>query len=273
MDALQFLSSRTIDINAIFAINEQATAQSNINGVLTALGNVLEKLVRTWWDICTFEQYIKEKILVRSSRWEVAPQDGLDDPESMQEWYEFFTNMGFKLQDLVLARKRKKMSILEGKINEFRLQLEPVKGTQQVLEFNTRIKKKLEKIDRDTQKKKSKKFHRDLNDFRSNSVYVWQQAKIPVSGSNNTVGASVDGLNNRTTKPPNMGTQAGGNKKLERSSCPVGTSATPIRGEATYGGRNDRINGPYQPYNYSPSGNNYQVPVYNRFDPLRGNGE
>lgn len=97
MDALQFLSSRNIDINNVFTINEQTTAQANFKGAINALGNVLEKQVRTWWDICTLEQYMKENIIFRSLRWEVVPQDGLDDPESTKEWLVFFNGMGLKL--------------------------------------------------------------------------------------------------------------------------------------------------------------------------------
>lgn len=42
------------------------------------------------------------------------------------------------------------MGILETKINEFQLQLDPIKDTQHVTDFNISIKKRLEKIDKDT---------------------------------------------------------------------------------------------------------------------------
>lgn len=52
--------------------------------------------------------------------------------------------------------------------------LDPMKATQQWKEFNNNINKKLDKIDKDTQKKKVKKFHRDVGDFKNESIYLWQ---------------------------------------------------------------------------------------------------
>lgn len=51
------------------------------------------------------------------------------------------------------------------------------------MDFNKHIKKILEKVDKDTQKK-TKKFHRDLGDFRCNSIYSWQQVMAPKMYSN-----------------------------------------------------------------------------------------
>lgn len=92
---------------------------------------------------------------MRSLRLEVTPQDGLDDDESTSEWLDF-NGVGLKLQQLVLARKRKKMTLLEKKITELQGKLDPIKGTQQLINFDHEIKKKLEKVDRETQKKKLK---------------------------------------------------------------------------------------------------------------------
>lgn len=125
MDALMFLNNTTINLNNLFSVDGQTTTQVNCNVVITALGNVLEKQVRTWWDIFTLEHYIKEKMIIRSLRWEVAPQDGLDDTESMQEWLDFFIGVGFKFQELILQRKKKKMINLETRINNLQLQLDP----------------------------------------------------------------------------------------------------------------------------------------------------
>lgn len=61
---------------------------------------------------------------------------------------------------------------LEGRIRQLQLQLDPIKESQQYLDFRNRITKKLEKVDKETQKKKVKKFYRDLKDFNSNSIFL-----------------------------------------------------------------------------------------------------
>lgn len=171
MDAVKFLANRQIDLNSIFTEDTEIAIEENFKSSLLSLGYALEKQVRTWWDISTMEQYVKDNIIVRSLRWEVTPQDGLDDIDSMTEWLDFFNGVGFKLQQLVLRRKQRKMAKLEGLIKELLTKLDPIKDTQQWTDFNNNISKKLEKIDRDTQKKKVKKYHRDMGDFRNHTMY------------------------------------------------------------------------------------------------------
>ena len=246
----------------IFSYNEQSTAQVNYNVTMSALGNALEKQVRTWWDICTFEQYNKDHIIVRSLRWDVVPQDGLDDAASMSEWYEFFNNVGFKLQDLVLARKRKKMALLEAKINELKTKLDAIKDSQQIVDFNNRIKKKLEKIDKDTQKKKAKKYHRDMEDFQSNNVYLWQQDKTRNIGTVNETNSQETVPSHTSTNPPrNPGTA----RREAPPSRPLREMSTPIRNDSRERDEPARV---YYPPSYNT---HHQVPVHNRFESLRDN--
>lgn len=99
---------------------------------------------------------MKEKVwFSRSLRWEVSPQDGLTEQVYMDEWLEFFNKAGRELQGLVLKRERLKMNKLNESINLLHTKLEPIKESNQYKDFNTNIKKKLEKVDRDTQRKKS----------------------------------------------------------------------------------------------------------------------
>lgn len=142
---------------------------------LRALAHTLEKQIRTWWDISTIEIYLREDIISRGLRWDIAPQDGLEDPTSQNEWLEFFNKCGRELQALILKRKRRKMALIEEKIKALQVELEPVMNDQSTKDFNDTLKKKLEKIDRDTQKKKLKKFNRDMGDFTKNSIYAWQE--------------------------------------------------------------------------------------------------
>lgn len=70
----------------------------------------MEKKVSLWWDVNTFDQYIKENIAPRRLRWEIPPNDGLDDKESMEEWFEFFNNKSVEGVKFRLKRKQKKNS-------------------------------------------------------------------------------------------------------------------------------------------------------------------
>lgn len=145
MEAFNFLSNRQIDPEYVFSSNQEMTdSDEDYTGMLKSLGSLLEKQVKTWWDIFTFEHYEKESLIFRSLRWEVSPQDGLTEQKHMDEWLEFFNKAGKKLQGLVLKRKRLKMHKLNENISALQTRLEPIKESNQLKEFNAHIKKKLE---------------------------------------------------------------------------------------------------------------------------------
>lgn len=84
MDAVQFISNRSINLDSVFT-----TDITPVDYVDHSLGYTVEKQIRTWWNICTFEQYLKDNIIMRSLRWELTPQHGLIDERSMSEWLDF----------------------------------------------------------------------------------------------------------------------------------------------------------------------------------------
>lgn len=112
MESINFLSNRQMDPQCFFSFNQEVTEHDeDYTGMFKALDNLLEKQVKTWWDVFTFEHYKKENLIFRSLRWEVSPQDGLTDQKYMDEWLEF-NRVGRELQDLVLKRKRIKLAKL-----------------------------------------------------------------------------------------------------------------------------------------------------------------
>ncbi|XP_073471443.1 vomeronasal type-2 receptor 26-like [Aquarana catesbeiana] len=148
-------SSQQMDPECVFSSNrEMADCEEDFSGTLKTFSNLLEKQIKVWWDVFTFEHYQKENLIFRSLRWEVSPQDGLNDQKYVDEWREFFNKAGRDLQSLVLSRKQIKLGLINEKIRIIQEKLEPIKDSNQIKEFNSNIKKKLEKIDRETQKKK-----------------------------------------------------------------------------------------------------------------------
>ncbi|XP_073465174.1 NACHT, LRR and PYD domains-containing protein 3-like [Aquarana catesbeiana] len=144
-----------MDPECVFSTShEMIDCDEDYTGTFKNLENLLEKQIKTWWDVFTFEHYLRENLIFRSLRWEVAPQDGLNEQVFIDEWYEFFNRVGRELQTLVLKRKQIKLSKIKEKITVLQSKLEPIIDSNQMKEFNTNMQKKLEKIDRETQKKK-----------------------------------------------------------------------------------------------------------------------
>lgn len=82
------------------------------------------------------------------------------------------------------------------------------------------MRKKLEKVDRDTQKNKVKKFIRDSNDFKSNNIYLWQNA----NSANNEANANV---RDREVIPINVPPKNHGKGNVEKNQTTRGRINTP----------------------------------------------
>lgn len=121
IDAVKFIDNRPNNLDSLFSVDGTLVENEDQSFLLTSLGYALEKQIRTWWDICTFEHYLKEKIIMRNLRWEVKPQNGLNDEASMTEWHNFFNVVGLKLQELVLKRKKQKIKNLEKRLWIYKL--------------------------------------------------------------------------------------------------------------------------------------------------------
>lgn len=94
----------------------------------------------------------------------------------MTEWWDFFNGIGFKLQELGLKQKRQKMVLVEKKIADLQGKVDHIKATQQAINFNSEIKRKLKKLDRETQKRNFK-----------NSTGIWVILRIIQSISGKTL--------------------------------------------------------------------------------------
>lgn len=90
MDAFNFLSNRQLNPESIFSSNLIITdCEEDFSGMLKTIDNLLEKQIKTWWDVFMFEHYCKENLIFRSLRWEVPPQDGLNNQKYTDEWLDF----------------------------------------------------------------------------------------------------------------------------------------------------------------------------------------
>lgn len=82
---VHFLNNRSLDLDMAFHQPQESNHMESYNKIMRSLGYSLDKQVKTWWDIISLERYLKEGIIVRRLRWDVAPQDALNYQESKEE--------------------------------------------------------------------------------------------------------------------------------------------------------------------------------------------
>lgn len=118
MEIFQYLEKREIKLGEFFSRNQTTGEGNKLAHTFRKLGHLFEKKVKTWWDIASFEQYLTAKLIPRHFRWDVLPNDGLMDDDSMKEWGDLFTKKGLELDKFLLLRKQRKMKLLKTQIRE-----------------------------------------------------------------------------------------------------------------------------------------------------------
>lgn len=209
MDIFQYVETREIKFEDIFSGDKNRGRVDDLSHLFKKLSSLMDKKIRAWWDIVSFEHYMANDIVPRRLRWDIPPNDGLEDEESLKEWFLFFNSKGKELLSFLLVRKQRKLKIIENQVKEIKDRMDQYKDTAEFAQLANELKKKMEKVDKETQEKKRKKFMRDINDFKSKEVFKWQSNisdNAPASRENSpeniTPKYPPPGPKQNTYKPP-----------------------------------------------------------------------
>lgn len=134
-----------------------------------------EKQIRQWWDIVSLEMYIGKNLTPRSLRWDISPNDGVEDLRLLDEWYQFFNACEQKLMQMMVRRREAKKAVLESKIKELKTTMEPFMSSKEYSDKAKELSTHLAKYDGEIKDKKLKKYFRDTKDCEENRVYKWQE--------------------------------------------------------------------------------------------------
>lgn len=111
MDIFGYMNNRNVDIGGIFS-QELVTNTQDMHSLM--------KQLRVWWDIATLEMYVSEKMTPRRLRWDLNPNDSIDDTGLMEEWYSFFNKCENELLQNIVKRRQYKLKLIEASIAEIK---------------------------------------------------------------------------------------------------------------------------------------------------------
>lgn len=69
MEVFQFLGRWEIKIDEIFPGDKNKGKIDDLTHLIRKLGHLMEKKIRTWWDLISFEQYIANDLVPRRLGW------------------------------------------------------------------------------------------------------------------------------------------------------------------------------------------------------------
>ena len=261
MDVFNFMQSRQTNIEEIF--QQQPSPNVDLDRSFKQLQFNMEKQIRAWWDIASFEMYILKNQTPRRLRWDVYPNDGLEDLTLADEWFQFSNACEQKLLQLMIRRRKAKNVITEAHITDLKTSMGPFMGSKEYLERAQTLQSHLTKYDGNIKNKKLKKYHRDTKDYQDSKVYKWQIKSEPIGSKDSSIDRDIEVHNLVTLAANKFKTQSSTPKKTKKTS----------QGPQQQGGRGPPPQPPYNsgyhpgpPNNYQPAP--YMAPNHNRFAPL-----
>lgn len=110
----------------------------------------------------------------RRLRWDIHPNDHLNEPPLTEKWYQFFNKCKSDLLQTIIKRRKFKLQGVETHIVELQNSLLPFLSKPDYKDKETQLQESIKKYETEIQTKKQKKFKRDVLDYKNNKVYKWQ---------------------------------------------------------------------------------------------------
>lgn len=262
MDIFGYMGNRNINLTGIFS-QEQVNNIQDMTSLFKQLKHLLEKQLRVWWDIATLETYIGENMTPRRLRWDLNPNDNLNDVTLMEEWFSFFSKCEKELLGNIIKRRQLKMRTIEVNINEIRTLLLPFNSQSDYKVKERELQEHIKKYDANIQAKKQKKYKRDVLDYTNKKVYKWQIELGETSVDSDELSLDdqfSDEIIEEDTQPLNTPrrTRFENTTPSRREAIP----RTPNSPSRYPGNRRDDY------YGRPPMSPRYNVPTRNRYSPL-----
>lgn len=180
MDIFEYHSNRKLAVEEVF--DTTSVDSTNLRGIFMRLKNVMVAELHASWDIVFLEKYSQEKMIPRSLRWNISPDQGDND---LTEWFQFFNGAGISLLNFLIDRKRKKVFRLNKEISEIKEKLTPHMQEETYRIYNQELREIITMEGEEQKIKKRKKYLRDLEDYKTSRVFKWQ---LNMPSQDNSVG-------------------------------------------------------------------------------------
>lgn len=154
--------------NTVGVFDGNDDPRDDLIGCFLRLKNLTITETHTRWDIAYLEEYVKADMVPRSLRWGVNPQK--DDGE-LAEWFKYFNEAGVNFLQFLIAKKKRKLIMLDCEINIIKDKLVPFKSEPDNSHRSDALKTIVIKEETEQKNKKKRKYNRDLKDYKDKVVF------------------------------------------------------------------------------------------------------
>lgn len=182
---------------------------------MTELENLLSKEMRMWWDLSTLKRYVEKNMVPRGLRIRKFPTMTYTE-EFKTQWEKILTDCSIKLMELIISQEESMLRDIRDKIVTVQSTVKVHSSMDLFNSMDSRMTENLNKLEKMITDVKQNKFQRDLQDYKSNMVYIWQRPRF------NSTPRSI------LKKPYNR--KAKGGTKVNFNSTDAESSDTPSEG-------------------------------------------
>lgn len=123
-------SKHVINMENVLEDVEEYVETEDLESVFRKTKWLLQKELNLKWHIATLTEYIKHRLIPRSLRWDLSPDDVGINEERDKEWAEFFVEKGLELVNFIIKRKQRRLLEIQKQIDELKKNLEPAKKSE-----------------------------------------------------------------------------------------------------------------------------------------------
>lgn len=197
---------------------------------MTDLEELLSKEMRTWWDLSTLQSYVDKKMIPRGLRLKKFPSTVYNE-DFKQQWENTLTNCSMELMRLIISQEEHTLKDIRLKIVTLQDIVKEQAESDAFNNLDQHMQENLDKLEKIITDTKQSKFMRDLQDYKTGFVYLWnkQTSNTPRSimrksykRKHRTPGkvlfSSTDAESSDTSEPPGDQPMSGGAKGGQKSS-------------------------------------------------------
>lgn len=144
---------------------------------MTELEELLGKEMRTWWDLSTLKSYIESKMVPRGLRIKKFPSMPYND-EFKQRWESILTDCSLDLMRLITSQEELILVDVRSKITTLQDTIKNYSTLESFISLDQHMKDNLNKLEKSITDIKQSKFMRDLQDYKTDNVYMWGKQTI-----------------------------------------------------------------------------------------------
>lgn len=183
----------TTEAEEVFSDKEYShttTTAPSLNSVFKELLIRYKLNIKSWWEVKSFESYIKNKIVPKGLRIPIQPAPRSRTPALMKRWEQEATNSSLRFMLILLEEEKITCENSAKKLKETTDIALKLKGEPDFNKKEAELQTTIEKFTATLKERKHFQFVRDFSEFKENRAYTFLNTNTRRGGADSDISSS-----------------------------------------------------------------------------------